>query len=88
MFLIGADLTGMARGGESISRCRISYSNLLEQLILLAGLQTSFVTLDRAIKITNRRVNALEKVVVPRIEGTIAYILSELDELEREEFFR
>ena len=51
-------------------------------------MQTSFVKLDEAIKITNRRVNALEHVVIPRIENTIAYIISELDELEREEFFR
>lgn len=57
-------------------------------LIALASLQTSFVKLDEAIKITNRRVNALEHVVIPRIENTIAYIISELDELEREEFFR
>jgi len=54
----------------------------------LASLQTSFVTLDEAIKVTNRRVNAIEHVIIPRIERTLAYIISELDELEREEFYR
>jgi hypothetical protein len=54
----------------------------------LASLQTAFVTLDEAIKTTNRRVNALENYVTPRLQNTVKYILSELDELEREEFFR
>jgi V-type H+-transporting ATPase subunit D len=42
----------------------------------------------QALKTTNRRVNALENVVKPKLENTIAYIKGELDELEREEFFR
>ncbi|GFZ20500.1 vacuolar ATP synthase subunit D [Actinidia rufa] len=50
--------------------------------------QTSFLTLDEAIKTTNRRVNALENVVKPRLDNTISYIKGELDELEREDFFR
>ena len=32
--------------------------------------------------------NALENVVTPRLENTVSYIKGELDELEREEFFR
>ena len=57
-------------------------------LVELASLQTAFITLDVAIKTTNRRVNALENVVTPRLENTVQYIKGELDELEREEFFR
>merc|ERR1711988_1665678 len=82
------ELVGMSKGGQRITACRKSFVHTLELLIKLASLQTSFVKLDEAIKITNRRVNALEHVVIPRIENTIAYIISELDELEREEFFR
>jgi len=82
------ELVGMSKGGQRISKCRETFVLALELLIRLASLQTSFVKLDEAIKITNRRVNALEHVVLPRIENTISYIISELDELEREEFFR
>lgn len=40
------------------------------------------------IKITNRRVNALDYVVVPRFQSNINYIIKELDEMDREDFFR
>lgn len=50
--------------------------------------QTAFVILDEVIRMTNRRVNAIEHVIIPRLENTISYITSELDEMDREEFFR
>ncbi|PUZ50291.1 hypothetical protein GQ55_6G047400 [Panicum hallii var. hallii] len=83
-----ASLAGLAGGGQQVAACRAAHARALEVLVELASLQTSFLTLDAAIKTTNRRVNALENVVKPRLENTIAYIRGELDEHEREEFFR
>ena len=60
----------------------------MKTLIDIASLQTQFITLDEVIKVTNRRVNALEYVVIPRIAFTISYIEKELDEESREDFFR
>ncbi|GAA5983994.1 hypothetical protein JCM10908_006006 [Rhodotorula pacifica] len=81
-------LTGLGRGGQQINRCRETFAKAVETLVELASLQTAFVILDEVIKMTNRRVNALEHVVIPRLENTISYINSELDEMDREEFFR
>ncbi|XP_056646241.1 V-type proton ATPase subunit D [Diorhabda carinulata] len=82
------ELAGLARGGQQLTKLKKNYQSAVKLLVELASLQTSFVTLDEVIKITNRRVNAIEHVIIPRIERTLAYIISELDELEREEFYR
>jgi H(+)-transporting ATP synthase subunit D len=79
---------GLAGGGRQIAAARDKFTHLLDGLIKLGSLQTAFMTLDEAIKLTNRRVNALDNVVIPSIVDTIAYISSELDEIEKEEFFR
>lgn len=79
---------GLVGGGKKIVAVRGKFTILLEMLIKLASLQTSFVTLDEALKVTNRRVNALENVTIPRIDGVLGYISRELDELEREDFTR
>jgi V-type H+-transporting ATPase subunit D len=81
-------LTGLARGGQRIKQCKDTYFKSLVGLIKLASLQTSFVTLDHAIRQTNRRVNAIEYVIQPKIRNTISYINDELDERDREEFYR
>ncbi|XP_017078681.1 V-type proton ATPase subunit D 1 [Drosophila eugracilis] len=82
------ELAGLARGGQQLAKLKKNYQIAVKLLVELASLQTSFVTLDEVIKITNRRVNAIEHVIIPRIDRTLAYIISELDELEREEFYR
>eukprot|EP00163_Fabomonas_tropica_P026453 TRINITY_DN4865_c0_g1_i1.p1 TRINITY_DN4865_c0_g1~~TRINITY_DN4865_c0_g1_i1.p1 ORF type:complete len:247 (+),score=83.90 TRINITY_DN4865_c0_g1_i1:273-1013(+) len=84
----GTMMAGLSRGGTQVDKCRVAFYKALESLVKLASLQTSFVTLDEVIKVTNRRVNAIEYVVQPRIQNTIDYIKTELDELEREDFYR
>jgi len=86
--LAAQDMHGLGKGGQSVKKCRETYTKALNDLVHLASLQTTFITLDEVIKITNRRVNAIEYVIIPRLRNTISYILDELDEREREEFYR
>jgi len=81
-------LTGLGRGGQQIIKSKEVYAKALETLVELASFQTAFTILDEVIRATNRRVNAIEHVIMPRLENTIKYIMSELDEMDREEFFR
>lgn len=78
----------MLRGGEQVAKCKETFSALLVDLVRLSSLQSSLRSLDDALKVTNRRVNALEFVIMPQIANTIKYVQSELDELEREDTYR
>jgi V-type H+-transporting ATPase subunit D len=78
----------LGRGGQQVQKCREAFARSLAGLVELAALQTAFFVLDETIRITNRRVNALEYVVIPKVLNTVDYIGSELDEHDREDFFR
>ena len=81
-------MTGLGRGGQQVQKCKDTYQKAVQILVELASLQTAFVILDEVIKITNRRVNAIEHVIIPKLDNTIRFIISELDEQDREEFYR
>lgn len=56
---------------------------LLPDLFELARLWKAAELLSSEIEITRRRVNALEYILIPNIQETIAYISSRLEEIER-----
>ncbi|KAK1444759.1 V-type ATP synthase subunit D [Babesia gibsoni] len=79
---------GLASGGNVIHSVKTTHIELLEKLAELASLQVSFMMLAQEIKMTNRRVNALDNLVIPNLDNSMEYIKRELDEIEREEFYR
>merc|ERR1711918_132510 len=85
---MGIQTLGVAHGGAVIQACRETYFRAMTAVIELASLQTTFFTLNEEIKMTGRRVNALEYVIIPRIQEVMDYIEQEMDEQAREEFFR
>lgn len=60
----------------------------LEHVVTVAGIEGSIQKLGKEIEKTKRRVNALEHIFIPKMEGTIEYIERQLEEREREDFFR
>lgn len=62
-----------------------------ETLILLgelATLQASFLALNEIVRVTNRRVNALKYLLLPRLNQTFEFISAELEDRDLEEFHR
>ncbi len=64
-------------------RALTSYKKLVPRVIKVAELETSMRELALEIQRTRRRVNALEHVMVPRLEGEVKSIQGKLDEAER-----
>lgn len=54
------ELAGLSRGGEQVKKLKKNFQAAIKVLVELASLQSAFVILDEVIKITNRRVNAIE----------------------------
>lgn len=65
-----------------------SFSRLLIKLIELADLEAGIKSLTVEIEKTKRRVNVLENNLIPKLHATRKYIEMQLEEREREDFFR
>jgi len=65
----------------------IEFSELLQKLAAAAGLRSIVWRLAREVRKTQRRVNALDKMVIPRSGDIVKFIESTLDERDRESLF-
>ena len=63
------------------------FFELLTLLTDMASIRTIVWSLAREVKKTQRRVNALDKMIIPQDRETVAYIESVLEERDRENVF-
>jgi len=86
--LPGAELKfSLANSFAECDETVIEFLGLLKILTELAAVRTIAWRLAREVRKTQRRVNALEKMVIPAARETRAYIESALEEKERDAFF-
>ena len=65
----------------------VKFFNLLTLLTQMASIRTIVWRLAEEVKRTQRRVNALDKMIIPQASQTIKYIEGVLEERERENVF-
>ena len=73
---------------SSVDEAAAAYEKVVEKIILAAEVETSMKKLLNEIEKTKRRVNALEFVVMPRLDKIKSFIQLRLEEMERENIFR
>ena len=81
-------MLGITGGGQTLAIARKQFFDLMIKIVEIAELQTAYLAVEECLKITNRRVNALEFIVVPRIEHIVQYIFIELEERAKEDKFK
>ncbi|WP_455278917.1 V-type ATP synthase subunit D [[Eubacterium] cellulosolvens] len=86
--LIGkkADISSIS--SPSAFQAASKLSNLMEKLIELAEAESRLESIAHELMMTNRKVNSLERVLIPGLLELIRYVEGRLEEESLEEFFR
>lgn len=78
----------LAGTSAAVDKAAQKVRSALDKIVRLAEIEATVKRLAAEIEKTKRRVNALNYVVLPRINNTIRYIELMLEEQEREDLFR
>ncbi|ORD96045.1 VATD1 [Hepatospora eriocheir] len=75
-------------GSFQLNQTSKLFRDLVKKLIEINSVNNSYNILKQTLDNTNRRVNSLEFSFIPKLKNTLSFINEELDEQEREDFFR
>ncbi len=67
---------------EEAGKC---YESLIDKVLRLAEMEASIILIGKEVSRVKRRVNALENILIPKIEATIKYLRMKFEERERED---
>jgi len=79
---------GLTETCASLDDAQMLFSDVIKKTVLLADMEGGIKSLAVEIEKTKRRVNVLENNLIPRLKATQKYIEMQLEEREREDFFR
>jgi V/A-type H+-transporting ATPase subunit D len=81
----GYAITGVS---ARVDQTATKFEEIVDLMIQSADIETRLRRLGEELQKTNRRVNALENVVIPELQEQVKFIFSSLDERAREDHFR
>lgn len=79
---------GLTFTSPAVDEAAEGYEDAISDLVEFAGVERALTVLSEETLKTRRRVNALERRVIPELSNTEKYIRFRLEEINRENFFR
>ena len=81
-------LYSLGHTSASLDETALAFRKVVEMIPELSRLVTTVWRLAIELRKTQRRVNALQYIFIPEYEETVEFIVSSLEERDREETFR